>query len=103
MKIINFIIAICTIGLLLQCEQRLQDTHRADQAATSEIESRISAYLDVIKQRDVDALADFWTDDALLLAPGVELNRASILQGMRSVFEAGTRVHVLNRVTSELF
>ena len=103
MKIFNFILAVGSICLLLKCQQQPQDTNHSEATAKSEIESRIAGYLDAIKRRDVDAISDFWTGDAVLLGPGMELNRASILQGMQSVFKAGTRVHVLKRVTSELF
>jgi ketosteroid isomerase-like protein len=59
--------------------------------------------LAAIERADVDAAADYWTDDARLIGPGIDLDRRAVLDGMRSVFAAGTRVDVLSRPTLELF
>jgi ketosteroid isomerase-like protein len=62
----------------------------------------VSGYLAAIEGADVAAAGDYWAEDARLIAPGVSLDRASLLDGVRSIFGAGTRVRVQRR-TVELF
>lgn len=83
-------------------ESRTGSVVQAETAKAAEIAGRVSGYLAAIEGADVAAAGDYWAEDARLIAPGVSLDRASLLDGMRSIFGAGTRVRVQRR-TVELF
>jgi ketosteroid isomerase-like protein len=72
-------------------------------AATGEIAERVAEYLAAIEGADVAKAGDYWAENARLIGPGIDLNRQNVLEGMQSVFDAGTRVDVLGRKTVELF
>lgn len=73
----------------------------ADPAAA--IADRVSGYIeDLTVHRDAELARDYYTEDARLLGPGIDLNRESLVAGIRAVFDAGTQVQV-NRSTLELF
>lgn len=71
--------------------------------AAAQISERTSGYLETLERGDVEGAGDYWTEDATLLGPGIELDRANILAGMRSVVDADTRVDVLDRRSIEMF
>ncbi len=75
----------------------------AQDLAAEEIAERVAGYVAAIERGDVDAAADYWTEDARLIGPGFDLDRSEVLEGMRAVFGAGTTVAVLGRPTLELF
>ena len=67
------------------------------------IADRISGYLSVLTvERDADAVAEYYTDDARLLGPGMDLDKAGVVDGLRSLFGAGMRLEI-DRRTIELF
>lgn len=75
----------------------------ATAVAESAIRDRITGYLEQLTVLgDPDAAGDYYTADARILGPGVDLDRSSVIGGIRSVLGAGTRV-VVNRRTLELF
>lgn len=72
-------------------------------SAEAAIAERIADYIDVLTtQRNASVAADFYTDDARLLGPGIDLDRQRIVDGIQAVMSAGTEVEV-NRETLELF
>ena len=75
----------------------------AQQDVEAEIAERLSGYLDAFERRDIEAARDYWTEDARLIAPGIDRDRSSVLEGLQSTFDAGTRIDVLDRRTVELF
>lgn len=100
-------IALCIVGLTCgACGTRAPDPEEyvaSDDSTASEIAERIAGYLHAVEMSDVDRAADYWTADARLIGPGVHLERSAILNGMRTVFDAGTKVDVLDRSTLEFF
>lgn len=80
-----------------------EEDSAVQESTAGEVASRVARYLDAIQTGDVEAAADYWTVDARLVGPGMNLDRTTVLDGMRSVFKAGTRVEVLRRTTLDLF
>ena len=73
------------------------------EAVEAELAQRISDYLEVLTEhRDADLARDYYTEDARLVGPGMDLDRPSLVEGMRGTFEAGIQVQV-NRRTLEVF
>lgn len=71
--------------------------------AAAEIEERIGSYLEQLTlARDAEAARDFYTQDARLLGPGTDLDRAGVLDAIRSAFEAGMELRAERR-TLELW
>ena len=71
--------------------------------AEAAIAERASSYLEQLtEERGAEAARDYYTEDARLLGPGMDLDRSGVIEGMRAVFEAGNEVQV-NRRTLELF
>lgn len=67
------------------------------------IRERVSSYVEELTTgRDVESAGDYYTWDARLLGPGIDLDRSGIMEGIRAVFDAGTEVKV-DRRTVELF
>lgn len=100
-------LALCMVALVFAaCGMRTPDSKEhsgAEETTPREIAERVASYVAAIERADVDAAADYWTEDARLIGPGIDLDRSAVLDGMRSVFDAGTRVDVLGRPTLELF
>lgn len=80
-----------------------EEASAAEDVTAREIAERVAGYLDAIERSDIAAVADYWTEDAQLIGPGMNLHRSTILDGMRSVFDTGTKVDVLARETLEVF
>jgi ketosteroid isomerase-like protein len=75
----------------------------ADPEAAAAIDRRIDSYLEQLTvKRDVEAAADFYTHDATLLGPDTDLDRAGVMDAIRSVCDAGVEAKV-HRRTIELF
>jgi len=73
------------------------------EAVEEEIAQRISDYLEVLRvARDADVAGEYYTEDARLLGPGMDSDRRSLVEGMRSTFDSGVQVQV-NRQTIEVF
>lgn len=71
--------------------------------AEAAIAERIADYIDVLTmQRNAQMAGDFYTDDARLLGPEIDLDRQRVIDGIQAVLDAGTEVEV-NRETLELF
>ena len=69
----------------------------------AELARRISDYIEILTvHRDADLARDYYTEDARLVGPGMDLDRQSLVEGMRGTFEAGIQVQV-NRRTLEVF
>ncbi len=72
-------------------------------AAQAAITERISSYLEVLTVvRDAEAARDYYTEDARLLGPGMDLDRSGMIEAIHAVFEAGIEVQ-FNRRTLEVF
>jgi ketosteroid isomerase-like protein len=93
-------LTLCTTLAFAACGDANSGTQ---DAAAEEIAERLAGYLAAIERGDVGAAADYWTEGARLLGPGFDLDRSAVLEAMRAVFDAGTRVDVLSRTTLELF
>jgi uncharacterized protein (TIGR02246 family) len=64
---------------------------------------RISDYLEVLTvDRDADAAREYYTEDARLLGPGMDMDRPGLVENMRATFESGIKVQV-DRRTIEVF
>ncbi len=75
----------------------------ADQNAAEAIGQSIDGYLEQLTgKRNLEAAADFYTQDARLIGPGTDMGRADVVETLRSVFEGDIQVQV-NRRTLELF
>ncbi|MGD2122967.1 MAG: nuclear transport factor 2 family protein [Gemmatimonadota bacterium] len=79
------------------------------EAAKAEIAQRISDYLEVLTAahdadgaRDAEIAGGYYTEDARVLGPGMDSDRPSLIETMRSTFESGVQVQV-NRQTLEIF
>ena len=73
------------------------------EAVEAELAQRISDYLEVLTvHRDADLARDYYTEDARLVGPGMDLDRQSLVEGMKGTFGAGIQVQV-NRRTLEVF
>lgn len=73
------------------------------EAAADAIAESIASYIDVLTvQRDPKLAADYYTEDARLLGPSMDLDRAGVVDGIRAAFEAGVQIRVERR-TLELF
>ncbi len=73
------------------------------EAVESEIAQRIAGYLEVLTvHRDADLAGEYWTEDARLVSPGMNVDRAGLVDGLRGAFEAGVQVEV-SRQTIEVF
>jgi ketosteroid isomerase-like protein len=73
------------------------------EAGKAELAKRVSDYLEVLTvHRDADLAREYYTEDARLVGPGMDLDRPSLVEGMRGTFEAGIQVKV-NRRTLEVF
>ena len=71
--------------------------------APAEIAKTISSYIECLTlQRDARAAGDYYTADARMLGPGMDLDRAALIEGMRAAFDSYPEVRV-NRQTLELF
>jgi ketosteroid isomerase-like protein len=67
------------------------------------VAQRISGYIENLTvQRDVESARDYFTEDARLLGPGIDLDRSGVVEQIRAVFDAGIQVQVTRR-TLELF
>ena len=67
------------------------------------IAQRIADYLAELSEgRDAARACDYYTADARLIGPGVDMGRADVLEFMRILFDAGVVIRV-NRRTNELF
>jgi ketosteroid isomerase-like protein len=62
----------------------------------------IAGYLAALEQSDAAAAAEYWDPDTRILAPGMDAGRQAVVDGIRSLFDAGTHVDVLSRRTLEL-
>ena len=72
-------------------------------AAQAAITERISSYLEVLTVvRDAEVARDYYTEDARLLGPGMDLDQSGVVEGIRAVFEAGIEVQ-FDRRTLEFF
>ncbi len=81
------------------------DSARVDVVAETEaaIAERVSSYLRVLTvERDAEAASDYYTDDARLFGPGIDLDQSGVVEGLRAVFESGMEVQV-NRRTLEIY
>ena len=73
------------------------------EAVETQLSQRISDYLEVLTvHRDADVAREYYTEDARLMGPGMDMDRPSLVENMRSTFEAGIQVQV-NRRTLEVF
>jgi ketosteroid isomerase-like protein len=73
------------------------------EAIEAELAQRISDYVEVLTvHRDADLAGDYYTEDARLVGPGMDLDRLTLVEGIRETFEAGIQVQV-NRRTLEVF
>ena len=69
----------------------------------AEIADRIASYIDVLTvTRDADLAGAYYTEDAMLLGPGMNVDHAGVVEGVRAAFDAGITVEV-KRETLELF
>ena len=81
----------------------METSGSAAESVEAEIAKRISDYLEVLTvHRDADLARDYYTEDARLVGPGTDMDRPSLVEGMRGTFEAGIQVQV-NRRTLEVF
>ena len=72
-------------------------------AAMAAIAERTSSYVEQLtSSRDAEAARDYYTDDARLLGPGMDLDRSAVIDGIRAAFEVGIEV-LVSRRTLELF
>ena len=72
-------------------------------AAMAAIAERTSSYVEQLtSSRDAEAARDYYTEDARLLGPGIDLDRSAVIDGIRAAFEAGIEV-LVSRRTLELF
>lgn len=75
----------------------------AQSAAAVAIAERIDSYLEELAvKRDVEAAGDFYTIGTKVLGPDIDLDRAGVIDAIRSVLDAGVEVK-FNRRTLELF
>jgi ketosteroid isomerase-like protein len=73
------------------------------EAVEAQLAQRISDYLEVLTvHRDADVAREYYTEDAKLVGPGMDMDRPSLVEGMRGTFEAGVQVQV-DRRTIEVF
>ncbi|HUE89523.1 MAG TPA: nuclear transport factor 2 family protein [Vicinamibacterales bacterium] len=73
------------------------------EAESAQIAKCIASYIDVLTvQRDPSLAGEYYTDDARLLGPGMNLDRAGVVDVIRATLEAGVQVQVERR-TLELF
>jgi ketosteroid isomerase-like protein len=82
-----------------------RDSAQVDMVAETEaaITKRVSSYLNVLTvERYAEAASDYYTEDARLLGPGMDLDRSGVVEGLRSVFGSGMEVQV-DRRTLELY
>lgn len=87
-------------ALNASCDSAQVDVVAETEAAIAE---RVSSYLRVLTvERDADAAKDYYTEDARLLGPGMDLNRSGVVEGIRAAFGAGMEVQV-NRRTLEIY
>jgi len=102
---------LCLVALTGACTSSESDPQEAlpevpagnAQAAEVEIAQRVSDYLEVLTvHRDADLAGEFYTEDARLVGPGMDMDRPTLIEGMRGTFEAGVQVQV-NRRTIEVF
>jgi ketosteroid isomerase-like protein len=78
-----------------------QQDHNA--IAAAEIEARIGTYVEELTSgRDPHRASGYYTADAKLIGPGMNMSRADLLAFMRGVFDAGVAIRV-HRRTVELF
>ena len=69
----------------------------------AEIAKRISSYIECLTvQRDAQGAGDYYTADARLLGPDLDLDRAAMIEGMHAAFASYPEVKV-NRRTLEFF
>jgi len=67
------------------------------------IAERVSSYLRILTvERDRAAAKDYYTEDARLLGPSMDLDRSGVVEGLRSVFGSGMEVQIKRR-TLELY
>ena len=67
------------------------------------IAERVSSYLRILTvERDPAAAKDYYTEDARLLGPSMDLDRSGVVEGLRSVFGSGMEVQIKRR-TLELY
>lgn len=59
------------------------------EAASAETTARLDAYRDVILAADVERVLDFWTADARVLEPGIDLGPQELESFIRAFFETG--------------
>ena len=73
------------------------------EAVEAQLSQRISDYLEVLTvHRDANVAGEYYTGDARLVGPGMDMDRPTLVESMRSTFEAGIQVQV-NRRTLEVF
>ena len=96
----TIVVAACAFE---SADDSLADRRPVMAAAQTEIAERIASYIEVLtNQRDAELARDYYTEDARLLGPGIDLDRSAIIDGIRSVLDAGSRVQV-SRQSLELF
>lgn len=82
----------CLVALTGACASSEADPQEAPsevsggnaQTAEVEIAQRVSNYLEVLTvHRDADLAGEFYTEDARLVGPGMDMDRPTLIEGMR--------------------
>ena len=107
--VVAFVLSLIALaGACTQNEPEIEETSvgvsgRDAEAVEAQLAQRISDYLEVLTaHRDADVAGEYYTEDARLVGPGMDMDRPTLVEGMRGTFEAGVEVQV-NRRTLEVF
>ena len=102
---------LCLVGVTSACTPNQPDVEEVPtgvsggdtEAIASQLSQRISDYIDVLTvHRDADMAGEYYTGDARLVGPGMDMDLPTLVESLRSTFEAGIQVQV-NRRTLEVF
>ncbi len=74
-----------------------------DGSAEQAIRDRWDAYVRITLAKDVEGWASFWTPDARMLEPGMDLSGDDVLAFAKEFFESGGEVFSLDVESFEIF